>query len=388
MRPVSLRICVSIVVLLLATSAAVADNPPAVGQGTSATRPNLLPTAQAAPLGGTSRTPAVAPTAAESTRQGNQQASFQQPAEPGQRSPAAGNEAVSEAVRKGTTLATGGWAPVAKGTKVMPKAEAVVKMGDRPVDLSRTPVPWTVQSVNGEFLLVGYVEKGWVRRSDVLTLDEAPDYYADLLASVNDAKQAAQAYRDRAVVWHQKGELDLEIADYTERLRLEPDSLTYNNRGIAWTKKGDYDQAIADFNQAIRLDPGHVRAWDNRGIAWQGKKNYERAIQNYNQAIQLDPNFAAAYNNAAWLLATCPDQRIRDGRRAVELAAKACDLTVWSNAYNCGTLAAACAEAGDFEAAVKYQTKAIEMNSKNAAFLKGANRRLALYKEHKPCREE
>jgi tetratricopeptide (TPR) repeat protein len=245
-----------------------------------------------------------------------------------------------------------------------------------------------VQNVSGEFLLVGYQEKGWVRRSDVVTLDEAPAYYAEILESVNDAKKAAQAYRDRAVVWHQKGELDLEIADYSERLRLDPDSLTYNNRGIAWTKKGEYDKAIADFNQAIRLDPGHVRAWDNRGIAWQGKKVYERAIQNYNQAIQLGPSFASAYNNAAWLLATCPEQRFRDGRRAVELASKACDLTVWSNPHNCGTLAAAYAELGDFDAAIKFQTQAIELNPHQPDFVDGANRRLALYRQHKPYRDE
>lgn len=290
-------------------------------------------------------------------------------------------------VAQGTKVAPK-WEAVGQGTKVMPKAEAVVKMGDRPIDLSRTPVPWTVQNVSGEFLLVGYQEKGWVLRSDVMTLDEAPAYYSEIISQVNDVKKAAQAYRDRAVVWHQKGELDLEIADYTERLRLDPDSLTYNNRGIAWTKKGEYDKAIADFNQAIRLDPGHVRAWDNRGIAWHGKKAYDRAIQNYNQAIQLDPNFASAHNNAAWLLATCPQQRYRDGRRAIELATKACDLTVWSNASNCGTLAAAYAEAGDFESAIKYQTKAIELNPNRPDFVSGANRRLALYKEHKPYRDE
>jgi tetratricopeptide (TPR) repeat protein len=320
--------------------------------------------------------------------QGNQQASFQQPAEPGQRIAAAGNEAVSEAVIKGTTLATGGWTPVAKGAKVMPKAEAVVKMGDRSVDLSKTPVPWTVQNVSGEFLLVGYQEKGWVLRSDVVTLDEAPAYYTEIINHVNDAKKAALAYRDRAVVWHQKGDLDKEIADYTERLRLDPDSLTYNNRGIALTKKGEYDLAIADFNQTIRLDPGHVRAWDNRGIAWQGKKAYDRAIQNFNQAIQLGPMVASAHNNAAWLLATCPDQRFRDGRRAVELATKACDLTAWTNANNCGTLAAAYAEVGDFEAAAKYQLKAIELNPNQPAFVEGATQRLSLYEQHKPYRSQ
>ncbi|HTU27069.1 MAG TPA: tetratricopeptide repeat protein [Pirellulales bacterium] len=270
----------------------------------------------------------------------------------------------------------------------MPKIDAVVKMGDQAIDLSKTPVPWTVQNVNGDFLLVGYQEKGWVRRSDVVTLDEAPAYYTEIISQGKDVKQAAKAYRDRAVVWHQKGELDLEIADYTERLKLDPEPATFNNRGIAYTKKQDYDRAIADFNQVIRLDPGHVRAWDNRGLAWSAKKVYDRALQNFHQAIQLDPNFASAYNNAAWLLATCPDQRYRDGRRAIQLATKACELSMWSSANQCGTLAAAYAEAGEFDSAIRYQTQAIKLSIPSSHFAAGANMRLKMYEEHKPFRDQ
>jgi Tfp pilus assembly protein PilF len=277
---------------------------------------------------------------------------------------------------------------VAPGTKVMPKPDAVVKVGEQPVDVSRDSIPWTVQNVTGDFLLVGYQDKGWVMRKDVMTLDEAPAYYTEIIEHANDSKKVAQAYRDRAVVWHLKGELDLEIADYTERLRLDPDSLTYNNRGIAFTKKRDFDKAISDFNQAIRLDPGHVRAYDNRGIAWNGKKIYDRAIHDFSQAIQLNPDFASAYNNAAWLLATCPEQRYRDGHRAIELATKACDLTVWTKPNNCGTLAAAYAETGDFESAIRYQTKAIELGGHRPEFVGPAAERLELYKARKPYRDE
>ncbi len=102
--------------------------------------------------------------------------------------------------------------------------------------------------------------------------------------------------------------------------------------------------------------------------------------------IHLDPKDATAYNCRAWIWGTCPEAEYRDGKKAVESATRACELTEWKDAFPLGTLAAANAEAGDFDAAVKWQTKANGLYVDPADKVKGEER-LKLYQEKKPYRE-
>ncbi|HET6324031.1 MAG TPA: hypothetical protein VFG04_04980, partial [Planctomycetaceae bacterium] len=65
---------------------------------------------------------------------------------------------------------------------------------------------------------------------------------------------------------------------------------------------------------------------------------------------------------------------------------KACELTGWETAAWLDTLAAAYAESGDFEAAVKWETKARDMVSEDAKA--DYQSRSDLYKAHKAYHEE
>ena len=150
--------------------------------------------------------------------------------------------------------------------------------------------------------------------------------------------------------------------------------------------KKEYDKAIADFDVAIQAQPDWAVAYYNRGYAWSCKGDCEKSIADYNEAMRIEPGHSGADNDLAWILATCPDPKHRDGKRAVELATKACELTDWKNAYAIDTLAAAYAEAGDFDGAVKSERKAIETipdEKKKADF----RVRLELYQRKKPYRE-
>ena len=72
-------------------------------------------------------------------------------------------------------------------------------------------------------------------------------------------------------------------------------------------------------------------------------------------------------NNLAWLLATCPNPDLRDGQRAMQLAQRACELTEWKEHNLLDTLAAAYAQLGEFDRAIDYQTKAIELAPKKTS---------------------
>jgi tetratricopeptide (TPR) repeat protein len=179
---------------------------------------------------------------------------------------------------------------------------------------------------------------------------------------------------------------DKAIEILTEIIQVNPNNAeAYNLRGIAWKYKGEFDNMIQDCTEAIRISPNYAEAYHNRGRAWRGKEEYDKAIEDFIQATEVDPSYGGAFNSLGWLRATFPDAKYRDGKQAVEYATKACELADWKNAEWVGTLAAAYAEAGDFDKAVEWQTKAIELAGPED--VEGLKAQLGLYQAGRPYRQ-
>ena len=268
------------------------------------------------------------------------------------------------------------------GKKVFWKVGARAMDGNKEINIELMPFPSTVEDVNGEWLWLG---RAWLRTSDVLLPEQALDYYAE---NIRKNPLSAHGWRCRGAVWINIGESGNAIKDCTEAIRLNPkDDSAYNARGHAWGELGELDNAIKDFTEAIRIDPRFGKAYANRGKAWKDKGELDDAIQDYTEAIRLDPKNAAFYNASAWLSATCPDEHIRDGKKAVANATTACKLSLWKNGNNIDTLAAAYAEAGDFPNAIKCEERAIALtNDEKTKSKRGTH--LDLFKAGKPFREE
>ena len=192
----------------------------------------------------------------------------------------------------------------------------------------------------------------------------------------------ADAAFQRGVELQEIGRFAEAIKAYDEAIRLGSSFLVaYNNRGAAYGAIKQYERAIPDFDRAIELNPKYTEAYCNRGAAFGALKQYDRAIGDFDKAIQLDPKYARAYNNLAWLLATAENPSIRDGRRAVELALKACDLSACQDTYLLDTLAAAYARVGNFAKAIEWQSKA--MANPQRALDSDTQVRLKSYREGK-----
>ena len=96
-------------------------------------------------------------------------------------------------------------------------------------------------------------------------------------------------------------------------------------------------------------------------------------------AAPLSLNPFAPSRLESWILAANPDSALRDGKRAVAVATKACDRTKWRYGQFIDTLAAAHAEAGNFPEAIRCQEQALALMPPGDPNVAGMRERLALY---------
>ena len=197
----------------------------------------------------------------------------------------------------------------------------------------------------------------------------------------------ADYFQQRAVAHKIKGDLDAALADFNKALELNPKHLpSLMGRGFVWYQQDKNKQAVEDFTAVIELDPNSAAAYNNRGFNQHRSGDDKAALADYSRAIELAPEYALAQQNKAWLLATSPDDSLRNGAEAIKAALTACDLTKYKNPADLKALAAAYAEAGQFELAIGWQEKAIEASS--PAEKSAEEKVLDLYRDKQPYREQ
>ena len=182
-----------------------------------------------------------------------------------------------------------------------------------------------------------------------------------------------------------KGEYEKARQYYDAAIGQDPKAWPlYFNRADVFTNQRKWDLAIQDLNTVLRLAPGLLMVEVLRGQINERSGNYSRALADYERIVSITPrslpfNLALALNSRAWLRATCPDASFRNGKQAVADAKAACNGVSWSESSYVDTLAAAHAEAGDFDSAIRFEEQAIKRVHEDKWSIKDPQRRLAFY---------
>ena len=186
------------------------------------------------------------------------------------------------------------------------------------------------------------------------------------------------------------------IRHLREAVRLKPDLGSALNRlGIALAQQGQIAEAKENFRKATHIPAAAAEAYYDLGVTAGNEGNMAEAVSDYERSFELDPaapltvgalvsvhlmqhrladairvlraataaspNDPRLANTLAWFLATMPDEKLRDGPKALELARRAVELTNGQDPTTLRTLAAAYAETGDFDQAIQTAQRAIEL---------------------------
>jgi tetratricopeptide (TPR) repeat protein len=244
------------------------------------------------------------------------------------------------------------------------------------------------------------------------------------LAALQTNPAYTDAHNSLGVTLAAQGDAEGAVTQYREALRLDPAfGAAHNNLAATLAKLGQTDEAIVQYTEAIRLSPQHAEPHGNIAMLLQAAGRLPEAIEQLQAALQLNPRlvdvryrlatayaqtgrpreaetelgqvlrerpeWSAAEATLAWLLATADDEHLRDGARAVQLAADAAQRTQQRDPNVLNSLAAAYAEVGRYSDAIDVTTQAIEVaQSRGQTALRDTLAdRLAQYRTGQPVRE-
>jgi len=187
-----------------------------------------------------------------------------------------------------------------------------------------------------------------------------------------------------------KGQLDEAIVHLRQAAEFRPDySDAHYNLGTALFQKGDLDGAIAEWRKTLSIHPYDAGAHTSLGNALVQKGLLREAADHYEKALQSDPDGILPLNNLAWVMSTGPDDSLRNNEIAVKLALKANQLSKETNVVFIRTLAAAYAQAGQFENAIETARRAAEQANRQGQqqFARQMMEDVDLYQRGMPLRD-
>ncbi|MDR2345325.1 MAG: tetratricopeptide repeat protein [Planctomycetaceae bacterium] len=151
-----------------------------------------------------------------------------------------------------------------------------------------------------------------------------------------------------------------------------------------------YEDAINIVESLLSQEPNNIALLKLKGNILLSMHRHLDAVKIFEEVIKADPADKTALNNLSWILSTSPIDMVRNGKRALELAERACQLTDYKAAYILSTLAAAYAELGDYTKAIEFSQKSIELSADDpnvSERVESLKEELETYKKNMPYRE-
>ncbi len=183
-----------------------------------------------------------------------------------------------------------------------------------------------------------------------------------------------------------------EAADhYREALRLQPDSAeTYYNLANSQAEAGMTEEAAALYRKALQINGNFYDARYNLARVLVASGDTDQGVEQYRAALRINPDALDALNNLSWLFSTHRDPDVRNASDSIRLAERAAELTGYGDPVFLDTLAAAYAEAGRYDDALKTARKAAALaeSSMDEKLHGDITHRMELYRSGKPYRDQ
>jgi tetratricopeptide (TPR) repeat protein len=198
------------------------------------------------------------------------------------------------------------------------------------------------------------------------------------------------ALNNLGILFLDKGQLDDAISKLQAAIDLRPENApAHDNLAKALLKKGQVSEAMVHYRKFLELEPANVEARNTLGTALIQQGQIREAIDQWREALSIQPENGNAASNLAWVFATCPEDSIRDGARAVELAERALRISGGKIPMIYRVLAAAYAENGRFADAVETAQRGAELATiqGNPGLAGELERNIALYQSGRPLRD-
>jgi protein O-mannosyl-transferase len=198
------------------------------------------------------------------------------------------------------------------------------------------------------------------------------------------------ALNNLGIIFLDKGQLDEAISKLQAAIDLRPENgPAHDNLAKALLRKGQVAEAMVHYRKFLEIEPGNVEARNTLGTALIQQGRVREAIDQWQDALAIQPDNGNAASNLAWVFATCPDDSIRDGARAVQLGEKALDISGGKIPMIYRVVAAAYAENGRFADAVESAQRGAELATTqgNPALAAELESNIALYQSSRPLRD-